>query len=66
MPLRFIYQLNKKKYKKKVSKTEYKWQNLNFILKYEQKTTIEFTAYTYWDFHFCQESITGPSEVPLY
>ena len=36
-----------KKYQNKVSETEYKWQNLNSTLKYEQKTTIDFTAYNY-------------------
>ena len=37
----------KKKYQNKVFATEYKWQNLNSILKYEQKTAIDFTVYTY-------------------
>ena len=34
-----------KKYQNKVSETEYKWQNLISTLKYEQKTTMDFTTY---------------------
>ena len=37
----------KKKISKKAFETEYKLQNVNFTLKFEQKATIDFTVYTF-------------------
>ena len=37
----------KRNIKKKAFETEYKPQNLNFTVKFEQKTTIDFTVYTF-------------------